>query len=116
MPQGMRRTMIQRYVVFNAPNSPNSDQRARLTMSFADKGKSNQVQYVVFNGKKVYPPSAGSENNLVILGKAFDIFASSYVAIPTPSGKKVPGRDVAKSLEDVKFNKQYYRDENNTLK
>lgn len=116
MSQGMRRTMIQRYVVFNAPNSPNSDQRARLTMSFADKGKSNQVQYVVFNGKKVYPPSAGSENNLVILGKAFDIFASSYVAIPTPSGKKVPGRDVAKSLDDVTFNKQYYRDENNTLK
>ena len=105
--------MIQRYVVFNV----NSDQRARLTISFRDKGKSNEVDYVVFNGgKKTFVARAGKEFYPDVFAEKFDNFASSYVAVPIPAGKKVPGRDVAESLDAVTFNKQYYKDENGQLK
>ena len=122
MTQAMRRAMVQRYVVFNV----DSDQRARLTMSFVrtkeqrknkQKSTSNEVDYVVFNGgPRVYVARAGKEFYPDAFAKKFDAFASGYVAVPTPAGKKVPGRDVAKSLGDVTFNKQYYKDENGNLK
>ena len=115
MTKGMRTTMIQRYVRFNPPGSKSSNQRAVVSISFKDKGKSNEVSYVYLNGQKLYPSRSGVETNLDIFSKAFDTFASTYIAVPTPSGKKVPGRDVANSIEDVKFNKQYFTDVNGEL-
>jgi len=107
-----RQDLLKKLVRFNLKDP----MRARLTMSFRDKGKSNEVEYVTFNGKRVYVARAGQKFNGESFGAKFDAFASNYVAIPVPRDKKVPGRDVAESLEDVKFDKQYFKDANGQLK
>ena len=107
----MREKLISNFVRLNW----SSEDRPVIAISFKfnkrTKVKSNQVAYITLGGKRI---DIGKPTSVEDFTNAFNSFVGSYKGYVTKH--KPVGRDIAESLEDVKFQGQYYKDENGNIK